>query len=982
MSFLSRMTENSSERELRNFLPIVKQILALEDNYRSLTDLELFTTTEKLKELISKGTPREEILPHAFAACREATYRRTGKMQYPSQILAAVAMENDAVAEMMTGQGKSLVVPLKAYLDSLYGKVNIVTSNDYLAERDSNDAKKIFDALGITTSHVSSKFSHIEKEKAYKSDIIYSTVQQLGFDYLRDNLVKKADQKIMPSLDSLIIDEMDSILFDQGMTPLVLSGEKLEINVDYLQKAKVLADRLIAPLDPQLGNPTAIKRLDINDFEAYEPLVDFFFSKNNTPILTESGIRKTEEFFNISSTNEEESNKWIEIYNYMINALTARDLQKNDRYIVQNGKIVLIDKTTDRKLVNNNFSYGLHQALEAKENLDITAIRNTDSSITISSFIKKFKKISGTSGTAYSEYDEFITQYGKSVVKIPHYMDLPKKLFNNLKVKLPKTKYSTRIDHETTICQTQNDKYSAIIDQIIKCNLKGQPVLIGTTSIDESEILNNTIIKIQKNLTTIYSQMKENGLVNETNLLLPLNDNQKEFIMNYLTSLNDVLLLNGIKSIVKNSNCLNDIFKLNHANLNLLNAKNDKIESFIISNAGKLNSITISTNMAGRGTDIPLGGTPDTEIIGMNAALKKIKQTIKNDKIIDFCLSKKQDEITDERLLKIKKHIDNTIEEYIQIAKQQLDLSQLKEQVNLEKQKVMNAGGLFVIGSSYHNSRRINDQLKGRAGRQTDKGESKFFVSLEDDLLLNLDPNEVKNAKQEMKDQNITQTVDNNILHLFEKAQTISEANSSKQRQDSAEFDSYIDICRNGFYKERDTILDEEIDINEIIDNMITTIVSSDVDKAIENNELDKVIQEYSIITDSNVLANNVSNKKEIITTISNSLIEQINNFDTEYNLYLGKETASSDFKRTLLLNMMDKSFQEFINNNVEDIFQQLGLLNTGGANKDPKVEFAIMLSQEYEKMTIETRKRLIETLIKQIKYYHKKNEKLGKHAK
>lgn len=977
MSFLSRMTENNSEKELRSFLPIVKQILNLEDNYRSLTDNELFSTTEKFKNLISNGTSREEILPHAFAACREATYRRTGKMQYPSQILAAVAMENDAVAEMMTGQGKSLVVPLKAYLDSLYGKVNIVTSNDYLAERDSMDAKKIFDALGISISHVSSKFSHKEKEVAYKSNIVYSTVQQLGFDYLRDNLVKTKDDKIMPSLDSLIIDEMDSVLFDQGMTPLVLSGEKLEINLDYLQKAKVLADKLIAPLDTQLGNPNAIKRIGVEDFEAYDDLVDFYFSTNNSPVITQLGIKKIEDFFGISTTDE----KWFEINNYMLNALTARDLQRDDRYIVQNGKIVLIDKTTDRKLESNSFSYGLHQALEAKENLNITPIRNTDSSITISSFIKKFKKISGTSGTAYSEYDEFLTQYGKSVVKIPHYMDLPKKLFDNIKIKLSKNKYKSRVDHSTTVCQTKDDKYVAILNQIITCNIKGQPVLIGTTSIEESEILNNAIINIQKILNNLYLEMQNNNLLNKDNMVSPINDKQKEFIIKHISSINNSLLLNGIKNIIKNSNNLNDIFKINNTNVNLLNAKNDKIESYIVANAGKLNSITISTNMAGRGTDIPLGGTADLEIIGMNIALDKIKQTIKNDKIVDICLSKSYDEITDERLLKIKKYIDNTINQYIKITKETINLTELREKIKLEKQRVMDAGGLFVIGSSYHNSRRVNDQLKGRAGRQTDKGESKFFVSLEDEILLNIDPNEVKLAKEKMKNENLVETNESNIISLFDKAQRISESNASMQRQNAAELDSYIDICRTGFYKERDTIINDEININDVIENMITTIVNEDIDDGIENNNLEQVINEYSKLTNANILTNNISNKKEIISSISNALTEQINNFDLEYNLYMG-ENSSSIFKRDLLLNSMDKAFQEFINNNVEDIHQQMQLLNTGGANKDPKVEFAMLLSQEYEKMTIETRKKLIKTLIYQIKYYHNKNEKLGRHEK
>lgn len=982
MSFLSRMTEENSDREIRKFLPIVKQVLDLENKYHSLSDDELRSITAKLKDSINSGISRKEILPHAFAACREATYRKTGKMQYPSQILAAIAMENDAVAEMMTGQGKSLVVPLKAYLDSLYGQVNVVTSNDYLAERDCNETKNIFESLGVTTSHVTSSSNRNQKRNAYKSDIIYSTIQQLGFDYLRDNLEKTKEGQIMPSLDSLIIDEMDSILFDQGMTPLVLSGEELPINLEYLQKAKQLADHLVAPLDPQLGDPNAIKRINIEDFQAYEPLVDFFFSKDNSPVITDSGLKKIEETFGVSSANENDTEKWIEVYNYVINAITARDLKRDDCYIVENNQIILIDKTTDRKLSNNNFSYGLHQALEVKEGLPISPIKNTDSSITITSFIKKFKDIAGTSGTAYSEYDEFVTQYGKSVVKIPHYMDMPKELFNNDRIKLSKDKYKTRIDHETTICKTKNDKYNAIISQIIKCNLKGQPILVGTTSIEESEILNDTIISIKNALNKIYQEMKKENLLTEENLSSTLDQNQKAFLINYLSNIDNSIVLNGIKSILEQSSTLNDVFKLISSNLNLLNAKNDKIESYIVANAGKLNSITISTNMAGRGTDIPLGGSTDPEIIGINAALVKIRQTIQNDAIVDICLNTDYDNLPDPRFVKIKQVIDSTIELYIKNSKQSINKKQILSDVAKEKELVSEAGGLFVIGSSYHSSRRINDQLKGRAGRQTDKGESKFFVSLEDPLLLNLIPEDVAKAKGKMSAQNIVETTDKSILHLFEKAQTICEANASKQRIDSSQFDSYIDICRTGFYEERNSILDNDININDIINNMITKIVTIEVNNAIETNTLSDLVNEYSDFTDYDILSNNTSNKKEIIKSICDILADKIEMFDLEYNLYYGKVDGAAKFKRELLLRMMDTSFQDFINNDVDYIYQQIGLLNTGGGNKDPKVEFAIMLSQEYEKMTIETRKQLIKNLINQIKIYHNKNEKLGYHGK
>lgn len=983
MGYLSRMTEDNSEQELRIYLPVVQKILSLENNYRSLSDSDLFSTTKRLKELIKNGISREEILPHAFAACREATYRKTGKMQYPSQILAAVAMENDAVSEMMTGQGKSLVIPLKAYLDSLYGKVNIVTSNDYLAERDSFEAKKIFDALGIKTSHISSKFSRNDKKLAYQNDIIYSTVQQLGFDYLRDNLQKSSNDKIMSELDSIIIDEMDSILFDQGMTPLVLSGEEMPLNIEYLQKAKLLADKLVAPLEKQLNTDRkSIKRIDSDLSEAYDSLVDFYFSKDNQPIVTESGIEKIEAFFNVSSSNIAESTKWVEIYNYVINALTARDLQKDDRYIVQNGKIVLIDKTTDRKLLNNNFSYGLHQALEAKEGLNITPIKNTDSSITISSFIKKFKKISGTSGTAYSEYDEFVTQYGKSVVKIPHYMDIPASLFNNKKIKLPINKFKSRTDLPTTICRTQDDKYCAIIEQVIQCNYFGQPILIGTTSIEESQIINDAIINIQKSLNNLYLEFQKNFKIDNNFLSKPLNPEQKDFIANYFSKSDNKFVLRAAKVIARDSLCLKDVFKICHANTNLLNAKNDKIESFIIANAGKLNSITISTNMAGRGTDIPLGGSTNPEIVGMNNAMKIIKQKIKNQKVIDLCLTKDYNQLKDPRLVKIKKIIENTINDYIESAKKNLNVKVLEQQVAIEKQKVLETGGLCVIGSSYHTSRRINDQLRGRAGRQTDKGKSVFYVSLEDDILLNINPEEVERAKKFMIGHYQKETINKDFLALFEKAQTICESNASKQRQDSAQYDSYIDVIRTGFYKERDAVLNNNININEIIENMISKIVSYEIDNAIESNQTNETIKYFSNIANYDVSYDKVYNKEELINDICKSLVSQINDFDNEFNLYSGKNDAANEFKRNLLINLMDQSFQNFMNNDVNDIFQQIGLLNTGGGNKDPKVEFAIMLSQEYEKMTIQTRKELIEKLIKSTKNYYNKNERLNKHQK
>lgn len=974
MSFLSKMNEEHSERELKRLLPIVKQILELENNYSSLSDEDLFSTTEKLKQMIEKGTSREEIMPHAFAACREATYRKTGKKQYPAQILAALAMENDAVAEMLTGQGKSLVIPLKAYLDSLYGKVNVVTSNDYLAERDSKEASKIFSALGVTTTHISSSFKANEKKMAYKKDIIFSTIQQLGFDYLRDNLANRNEDKIMSSLDTLIIDEMDSILFDQGMTPLVLSGENLELNKEYLQKAKVIADMLIAPLDSQLGRRDAIKRVDTDKFDFYEDKVDFFFSNDNMPVLTESGIRKIEDFFGVSATDK----TWIEIQNYVTNALTARDLKKDDRYIIQDGKIVLIDKNTDRKLKNNSFSYGLHQALEAKEGLEISPIKNTDSSITISTFIKRFKNIAGTSGTAYSEYDEFITQYGKSVVKIPHYLDLPQEIFKKFRAKLPKTRFKTRIDHPTVVCDTQNEKYNLIINQIIDCNLKSQPVLIGTTSIEESEIINDRISSIKQTLSTLNTLMINNNLMNS----IILTNEQRMFIIDFLQNLKGTNEYITIKHLFNNSKSLTDLFKLINSNINLLNAKNDKIEAYIIANAGKLNSITISTNMAGRGTDIMLGGSTDPNVIAMNFALEKINKTIKNKQIIDICLNNDYDQLTDPRLVKIKETIDFTINYYKDYVKNNMTSDMIKNSVNNEKQKVMDAGGLFVIGSSYHNSRRINDQLKGRAGRQTDKGESLFFTSLEDSILLNLDSSEVKNIKQEMKNNNIKSTSDEKFIALFEKAQRIKEANDSVQRQTAAVFDSYIDICRNGFHNERNAILNQTIDINDIIVNMVSNLLTEELENAAKNNNFQNIIKEYAEIAGFKFFSPNITNKKEIVSHMSTKILEQIMIFDEEYEKYTGSEIGVSDFKKILLLKIMDKNFQEFINNDVEEIYQQLALVNTGGANKDPKTEFSIMLSNQYDKMTLNTKKEIIMSLIDASKEIQIKNEKLGYHTK
>lgn len=982
MSFLSRMTETSSERELRSLLPTVKKVIDLEDDYRSLTDTELFSITEKLKELIANGASKDEILPHAFAACREATYRRTGKRQYPSQILAATAMVNNAVAEMMTGQGKSLVIPLKAYFDSLYGNVNVVTSNDYLAERDSEEAKKIFDALGTTVSHITQKSNRNEKRNAYQSNIVYSTVQQLGFDYLRDHLVKDGSSKVMTSLDSLIIDEMDSILFDQGMTPLVLSGEELPINNDYLQKAKILANQLIAPLDTQQNSPQVIKRLYTDEFELYDKIdnLDFYFSKETElPVLTAQGIQKIENFFKISADDQE---KWPEVYSYMLNALTARDLKLNDRYIIENGKIVLIDKTTDRKLHDNNFSYGLHQALEAKENLEITPIRNTDSSITISSFIKKFTNISGTSGTAFSEYDEFIMQYDKSVVKIPHYKEIPAEMFATDKFNLPKMNFKTRTDHPTTICNTKTEKYNAIIEQIIICNLKEQPVLVGTISIDESEQLNKIILMIQQELNKIYNQMYEQGLINKDNLNQPLTDDQKNFLMNHIISIKDKTLLTNIKTIINNSSNLNDLFKLCSANINLLNAKNDKIESLIVANAGKANSITISTNMAGRGTDIPLGGSVDPEVIGTNIAMNKIKKMINNQFIIDECLLKNYDELQDDRLKEIKSIIEQTIKNYQEKAKETLNVEDLKHQVDIEKEKVIQSGGLFVIGSSYHNSRRINDQLRGRSGRQTDNGESKFFVSLEDSLLSQISKDDVDKVKIYMEDHQMSRSNEPKILQLFEKAQAISEANDMRQRLETSQYDSFVDICRTGFYEERDTLLDKNIPINEIINNMINKVVTNDITNAIQENKLNDIVNSYSELIGIDLLASTQTfNKNNLISTIINNINDKIIQFDQEYNLYHGQD-KSSEMKRTLLLDMMDSAFQEFMNEKVDDIKQQVSLLNTGGGNKDPKVEFAISLSKEYENTTLETRKQLISNLIQSIDYYHRKNEKLGYYPK
>ena len=618
MSLIEKIFGTYSDRQIKKLMPIVDKTDALSDKYAAMTDGELSSVTPEFRKRLAAGETLDDILPEAFAAVREAAARAIGKKPYRVQILGGIILHQGRIAEMKTGEGKTLVATMPAYLNALTGKgVHIVTVNEYLARRDSEEMGKVYGFLGLSTGLILQEQTTEEKQRAYAADITYGTNSEFGFDYLRDNMAVDKSALVQRELNFAIVDEVDSILIDEARTPLIISGMGEKPN-DIYKKADAFVRRLRAKVVKEMDTKSD------NEDVTEDYIVD---EKGKKATLTSRGIAKAESFFEVENLSDPENNS---LYHYINEALHAHGVMKRDvDYVVADGKVMIVDSFTGRIMPGKRFSNGLHQAIEAKEKVDIQNENQTLATITYQNLFRLYSKLSGMTGTALTEESEFREIYGLDVVEVPT------------------NKPMIRIDRNDVVYKNTEAKYRAIIRQIKTCHEKGQPVLVGTVSVEKSEVLS--------------ALLKKEGIAH-----------------------------------------------------NVLNAKQHKREAEIIAQAGKYGAVTIATNMAGRGTDIMLGG--NAEFLAKN----ELKKAGYEDDVISLATG-------------MSENIDDNVREARKLYRE--SLVRFREEIAPEADKVREAGGLFILGTERHESRRIDNQLRGRSGRQGDPGESRFFLSLEDDLM-------------------------------------------------------------------------------------------------------------------------------------------------------------------------------------------------------------------------------------------------------
>ncbi len=703
MSLADKLFGTYSERQIKKIKPIVDKIESLADKYKNMDDETLRGTTALLKERLAAGETLDDILPDAFAACREAADRVLGKRPFRVQLMGGIILHQGRIAEMKTGEGKTLVATMPAYLNALAGKgVHIVTVNDYLARRDSEEMGKVYGFLGLTTGLIVHGQTNAEKQAAYNADITYGTNNEIGFDYLRDNMVIYNKDLTQRGYAFAIVDEVDSILIDEARTPLIISGKGAQSNELYQ-----IAEKFLRTLRAHI-----VKEMDTkseNDDVAEDYIVD---EKAKRVVLTKHGVAKAEAFFALENLSDPEN---MSINHHIQQALHAHGIMKRDvDYVVtQDGKVMIVDAFTGRIMPGRRFSNGLHQAIEAKENVKIQDENQTLATVTFQNFFRLYGKLSGMTGTALTEENEFREIYGLEVIEVPTNRPMIRK------------------DQNDAVYKNQAGKYRAIIEQIKACREKGQPVLVGTVSVDKSEYLS--------------ALLKKQGVPH-----------------------------------------------------NVLNAKHHEKEAEIVAQAGKFGAVTISTNMAGRGTDIMLGG--NAEFLAKN----ELKKNGYNEEEISLAVG--MSENIDDRVREARGLFHNALEKY-------------KAEIAPEAERVREAGGLFILGTERHESRRIDNQLRGRAGRQGDPGESRFFLALDDDLMRLFGSERIIGVIEKLGMEE-DQPIDAKILSgSIESAQKRLEGENFNRRKNVLDYDDVMNQQRNIIYGQRREVLDGA-DISEKIKGM------------------------------------------------------------------------------------------------------------------------------------------------------------------
>ena len=704
MCFLTKLFGTNMAKEIKRLDPIVRKIEALEEEYKGYTDAQLQAKTPELKERYKNGETLDDLLPEAFATCREAADRVLGLRPYRVQLIGGIILHQGRIAEMKTGEGKTLVATLPAYLNALSGEgVHIVTVNDYLAKRDSDWMGKVYRFLGLSVGLVIHGVDPAGKRAAYNADITYGTNNEFGFDYLRDNMAIYKAELMQRGHAFAIVDEVDSILIDEARTPLIISGMGEQSTQLY-----TLADRFAAGL-------TGLVKATVDDKEEEDEDIDADYvvnEKARAVTLTARGIAKAEKAFNVENLSDPENTT---LSHHINQAIRARGLMKRDiDYVVKDGEVIIVDEFTGRLMYGRRYNDGLHQAIEAKEGVTVARESKTLATITFQNYFRLYKKLSGMTGTALTEEEEFSSTYQLDIVEVPT------------------NKPMIRVDHPDEVYKNTTGKYHAIVRQIVACHEKGQPVLAGTTSIEKSEILSRLLDK------------------------------------------------EGIKH-------------------NVLNAKNHEKEAEIIAQAGKFGAVTVATNMAGRGTDIMLGG--NAEFLAKND-LKKAGFT--PDLIAEATGFAETD---NETILKARKMFSDAEDKY-------------RKELAPEADKVREAGGLFILGTERHESRRIDNQLRGRSGRQGDPGESRFYLCMEDDIMRLFGTERMQKMMETLKIDDDT-PIDAKILSgAIENAQKKVESKNFQARKNTLEYDDVMNVQRGVIYKQRRQVLDGEI-MGDFIRGMI-----------------------------------------------------------------------------------------------------------------------------------------------------------------
>ena len=826
MSVLNKIFKSYSEKEVKRVMPIVNKINSLEEEISKLSDKELRAKTDEFKSRLQKGETLDDILPESFAVVREASKRALGMRHFDVQLIGGIILHQGRIAEMKTGEGKTLVATLPVYLNALTGKgVHVITVNDYLAKRDSEWMGKLYKFLGLSVGLVIAGMEPDEKQKAYAADVTYGTNNEFGFDYLRDNMVIYKNQLVQRGLSYAIVDEIDSILIDEARTPLIISGRANESS-DLYKKANDFVKRLEAKV---------IVEEDVKDFdqaednEKYDYIVDL---KAKSASLTLKGIKKAEEFFKLDNFNDLENSTLVHHVNQ---ALRAHGVMKKDiDYIVKDGEVLIVDEFTGRIMYGRRYNNGLHQAIEAKEHVKIADESKTLATITFQNYFRMYDKLSGMTGTAMTEEAEFEEIYNLDVIEIPT------------------NKPMIRDDQTDVIYKNENAKYNAIVESIKESHKKGQPVLIGTVSIEKSEKLSQ--------------KLKKEGIPHE-----------------------------------------------------VLNAKFHEKEAEIVAQAGKYGAVTIATNMAGRGTDIMLGG--NSEFLA--------KQEMKKNKVPENLIEESNTyyETDDQEILRAR-------EKFAELEKK------YDEEIKEEKEKVIAAGGLKIIGTERHESRRIDNQLRGRSGRQGDPGESKFYIGLDDDLMKIFGGDMVTKVYDKLGADESLPIESRIISNAVENAQKKVEGRNFSIRKNVLKYDDVMNAQREIIYAQRRQVLDGE-NINGNILNMIDSISDEVVSMYIESENntvnvesLNTEILNIFGIDILDVIKENKSNPDAISTELKNKAHEKYQAKEQE----IGSEEMR-ELERIVMLKVVDEKWMNHIDS-MDELKNGIGLRAYG--QKDPVVQYRL----------------------------------------